>query len=121
MGSLDDFDPMEHWKKNHPDYHKQILSDRRLMARFSKAKALEKNGDMAGAIQQYELNIKDAPTWASVKRLAVLYRKTGRYEDEVKLLEQSLIFLAKINAEVVLQEIAARLENARKLQGRRKS
>lgn len=121
MGSLDDFDPMEYYKKNHPDYYKQILTDNRLMARFSKAEALKKIGDIAGAIQQYELSINDCPTWASVSKLAILYRKVGRHDDEVKLLEQSLIFLAKKNTEFILQKIAERLEKARKLQGRRKS
>lgn len=120
MGSSDNFDPEEYWKKNHPDYYKQILTDRRLLARFSKTEALKKIGDIAGAIQQYELNINDCPTWASVSKLAVLYKKASRYDDEVKLLEQSLIFLAKKNTEFILQKIAARLEKARKLQGRRK-
>lgn len=121
MGSSDNFDSEVYWKKDHPDYYKQLLTDRRLLARFSKAEALKKIGDMAGAIQQYELNINDCPTWASVIKLAVLYRKVGRYDDEVRLLEQSLIFLAKKNTEFILQKIAARLEKAKKLQERKKT
>jgi tetratricopeptide (TPR) repeat protein len=117
----DDFDPMEYWKKNHPEYYAQILIDRRLIARFDKAKALEKSGDIAGAIQQYELNINDHPTWASVQRLTILYRKVGRYDDEVRLLEMAQGALKDINTEYILDLIAKRLSKARALLAREKS
>jgi tetratricopeptide (TPR) repeat protein len=81
----------------------------------NKANDLEKAGDIAGAIQQHELNIKDTPQWASVERLAILYRKVGRLENEVRLLEMAQIALRNINTEYVFGKIAKRLSKARVL------
>ena len=117
----DDFDPMEYWKKNHPEYYAQIIIDQRLLARINKAKTLEKSGDIAGAILQHELNVNDHPTWASVERLAILYRKVGRLDDEVRLLEMAQGALKDINTEYVLDLIAKRLSKARALLTREKS
>jgi hypothetical protein len=116
----DDFDPMEYWKRNHPEYYAQIIIDRRLLARINKAKTLEKSGDIAGAIQQHELNVNDHPTWASVERLAILYRKVGRHDDEVRLLEQAIISLEKVASVFTKEQLVKRLERVRGLQERRK-
>lgn len=117
----DDFDPMDYYKEKHPEYYREMKTLYRLLARINKAKEFEKSGDIAGAIQQHELNIRDTPKWASVQRLAILYRKVGRLDDEVRLLEMAQGALKDINTEYILDLIAKRLSKARALLTREKS
>lgn len=111
----DDFDSMAYYKEKHPEYYREMKTLYRLLERINKAKEFEKSGDIAGAIQQHELNIKDTPQWASVQRLAILYRKVGRLDDEVRLLGMAQNALKDINTEYVLNLISKRLVKARAL------
>lgn len=59
--------------------------------------ALEKSGDIAGAIAKYEENILPEARLSHhpFKRLCVLYRKAGEYDNEIRVIES---FLAREDA-----------------------
>lgn len=55
--------------------------------------ALEKTGDIEGAIRVYEENIagdKPYPAYHSFNRLMILYRKQKNYKDEMRVIEKAI-------------------------------
>jgi len=63
-----------------------LFADRNL-----KGQDLEKKGNVSDAIKLYELNIKDkADTPFTYSRLAILYHKQDRLDDEIAILEEAV-------------------------------
>ena len=65
----------------------------------ARGEALEKRGDTSSAIAEYErLVALAADTPFTYRRLAILYRKAGRKDDELRILRKSLGVVPKTNA-----------------------
>ena len=78
----------------------------------------EKRGDIEEAISIYEENIDGDcyPAQHSFDRLAILYRKTKRYDDEIRVLKKACKVFKKSSRE----KYANRLEKAKFLKTKRK-
>ena len=62
---------------------------------MSTIKEMEKT-DIEAAIKAYEVHVKDGSTSdAPYKRLAMLYRKTNDYDNEVRILKIAIDVLSK--------------------------
>jgi len=67
-----------------------------MVDRNLKGKELEKQGKIEEAITLYELNVSDeVDTPAPYNRLAVIYRKQKRFDDEVKILDKAVKMFPK--------------------------
>jgi tetratricopeptide (TPR) repeat protein len=73
-------------------YYEAIKIRRMRDSRVGLARDYEKVGNIEGAIILYEENLSevDRSDSDSVERLAILYRKMGRYDDEIRALEIAL-------------------------------
>ena len=64
---------------------------------MSTIKEMEKT-DVDAAIKAYEVHVKDGSTKdAPYKRLAILYRKTNDFDNEVRILKTAIDVLSKEN------------------------
>ena len=62
-----------------------------IVERNLKGKELEKQGNIEGAIRLYEQNVADkADVPFPYNRLAVIYRKQKRLDDEIRVLEKAI-------------------------------
>lgn len=62
-----------------------------IVERNLKGKDLEKQGDIEDAIRLYEQNVADkADVPFPYNRLAIIYRKQKRFDDEIRVLEKAL-------------------------------
>ena len=62
-----------------------------IVERNLKGQQLEKQGDIQGAIRLYEQNVADkADVPFPYNRLAIIYRKQKRVDDEIRILEKAI-------------------------------
>lgn len=62
-----------------------------IVERNLKGRELEKRGDIEEAIRLYEQNVVDkADTPFPYNRLAIIYRKQKRLDDEIRVLEKAI-------------------------------
>lgn len=75
-------------------YNEQIEKENRLFrctALNNEGMAMEKNGDIDGAIAAYEQNIKEGCTALhSFDRLAIIYRRRKEYSEEIRVVKKAL-------------------------------
>lgn len=70
----------------------------RTVDRNSKGIIAERSGDIDTAIKLYEENIADGyPATHSYSRLAIIYRKLERFEDELRILDRTIDVYSKEN------------------------
>ncbi len=63
---------------------------------MSQIKEIEKTGDLEAAIKAYEVHVKEkSEKDAPYKRLAMLYRKTNDYDNEIRILKIAIEILSK--------------------------
>ncbi len=72
-------------------YEEQKRIENIIVERNLKGRELEKQGDTQSAIQLYEQNIADeVDTPHPYNRLAIIYRKQKRFDDEIRVIEKAL-------------------------------
>lgn len=72
-------------------YEEEQRIENIIVERNLKGQQLEKQGDIEGAIRLYEQNVADeADTPFPYKRLAIIYRKQKRLDDEIRVLEKAV-------------------------------
>ena len=60
--------------------------------------ACEKEGDLDGAIEQYELNVSDrVEATHSYDRLMILYRKQKMFKDELRVIDAAIKVFSRVN------------------------
>lgn len=71
-----------------------------MVNRNNKGIELEKKGDIENAIKLYEQNVADEffGTYP-YDRLAIIYRKRNRFDDEIRILKRKISIFEKINQE----------------------
>ena len=71
-----------------------------MVNRNNKGSELEKKGDIENAIKLYEQNVADEffGTYP-YDRLAIIYRKRKRFDDEIRILKRKISIFKKINQE----------------------
>lgn len=107
----DPFDPeWKHWFEEQ-SRRESLMVDRNLLGQ-----ELEKSGDLPTAIALYEANVRDGfNATLPYQRLAVIYRKQGRVDDEIRLLRQAI----KVFDESQRAPFVRRLERAQALKAKR--
>lgn len=72
-------------------YEEQKRIENIIVERNLKGQQLEKQGDVHSAIQLYEQNIaEEVDTPHPYNRLAIIYRKQKRFDDEIRVLEKAI-------------------------------
>ncbi len=79
---------------------------------------LEKSGKIDEAIKLYKLNVEEnSDTSYSYRRLAIIYRKRGQIEEEIRVLESAISVFRNDGSK--LEEFKQRLEKARTLKSKK--
>lgn len=74
----------------------------------------EKNGDVEAAVKLYESNVAEqADTPHSYKRLAIIYRKQKRYDDEISVLKKAISVFSRTRTDT--SQFKERLEKAKQI------
>lgn len=82
---------LKEWEKQLADYKKNEIDLQQTTDNNNKGIALEKEGNIASAIEVYEVNLKIGyPATHSYKRLMVIYHKEKRYEDEIRVIKKAI-------------------------------
>lgn len=82
--------------------------------------ALEKKGDIDGAIAVYEDNVsRGHPAAHSYQRLMILYRKRGDYDNEIRVIEAAIAAYRESRMTSIIPEWEKRLEKAEALKAKR--
>lgn len=82
---------LKEWEKQLAEYKKNEIDLQQTTDNNNKGIALEKEGNIASAIEVYEANLKIGyPATHSYKRLMVIYHKEKRYEDEIRVIKKAI-------------------------------
>lgn len=85
----------------------------------NKGIALEKKGDIDGAIAVYEENVsRGYPAAHSYQRLMILYRKRGDYDNEIRVIKAAIALYREHKIKSILPEWERRLEKAEVLRAK---
>ncbi len=112
----DPFDP--DWKRW---FEEQSRRESLMVDRNLRGQELEKSGDLSTAIALYEANVRDGFDGnGPYDRLAVIYRKQGKLDDEIRVLRRAIeVFSAyqgpRTDIEPKLAAFERRLERAQAL------
>lgn len=103
---------MNYWKEHDKCFYENLKFTAARYIRALKATEFENLEEIDKAIALYEENLNDLKNsdYLSFKRLAIIYLKMGRIEDEIRVLEKALNVIPH-------PKLRGRLEKARSLKG----